>query len=137
MTSSSRWCSARDVVAAGDDEVVASLGGQVAEGEPLGDVGDDAEVAAQIVRRLLPEARRAPFQLADVLERALEIAHRAGRLDALEAEVALRALAHRIAHCSASFIRASASTSAAQLGWPREAVELGDQAAVQRSPIRA
>jgi hypothetical protein len=62
-----------DVVAEQGDELVAAIGGKIAERQAVRDVGDDAEVAAQVVRRLLPQVGASLLELAHLRERALEI----------------------------------------------------------------
>ena len=69
-------------------------------------------------------------------ERALEIVHRARRLDALELEVALRALAHRLADLLGELHARLGEHLGRQLRvGGGEALELGDEAAVQAAPL--
>ena len=76
------------------------------------------------------------LELAHVGERALEIVHGARRLDALELEVALRALAHRLADLLGELQARLGEHLGRQVRVSRgEALELGDEAAVQAAPF--
>jgi hypothetical protein len=100
------------VVAQQAEEVLAALGRQVGEGESLGHVGDDTEVAAQVVRRLLPQLGVLALELAHLGERALQVEHVAGGLEPLEAKVFLGAGRRRLADLRRELGAASARTSA-------------------------
>ena len=126
-----------DVVLQQAEKGLAARLRQVAQGETLGDVRHHAEIAAQVVRGLLPELGPAAFQRPDVVQRRFEVAHRAGRLEPLQAEVLRRALARRLAD------EPGQGQTSLRLHLRRRrvvgevAVELGHQAQMQRRPTRA
>ena len=135
MTSSSRRCKRADVVLQQAEEGLAPPFRQVAQRQALGDVRDHAEIAAQVVRGLLPKLGPAAFQVADVVQRRFEVSHRARRLQPLEAEVLGRAFARRLADVPGERETSLGLHLRRGRMVGEVAVELAHQAQMQRSPL--
>jgi hypothetical protein len=101
-----------------------------------GGVGDDADGAAQVVRRLAPALGPLPVQAAAPAQRGFQLAHPAGRLGALQALVARRALGHPFAAQPYQRAPRDRHDLVRQL-WilTAEVFQLGQQGIVQMAPF--
>ena len=136
VTSSSRWRSAVTLLLRRATNSSRRSAGRSRKARPWATLETTPRLPRRSCAACCQRSARLLLQLAHVGERALEIVDGASRLDALELEVALRALAHRLAHLLGELHARLGEDLGRQFRMRRgEALELGDEAAVQAAPF--